>query len=421
MLDRKLLNNISDIKNNCEIRRGQFDTEQLLSLHSNLKQAQQLLEEAQQQKNQLSQLFAETIRSKGDVAPIKLKAEQNKTELQALQSDYNNIEAKFNDLWYSLPNILQSDVPVGKDETANVEVRRWGTIKNVKTEAHYDYGQKRGWFDFERATKIAMSRFTALKGDGAKLERALGQFMLDHQTAINGYTEMAVPLIVNDQTMFGTGQLPKFSEDLYKLETDSENDLYLIPTAEVPLTNLYRNEFIDLSNLPIKFCALTSCFRKEAGSYGKDVKGYLRQHQFNKVELVVLCRAEDSLALHEKMVLDAESILQALDLPYRVMLLCSGDTGFNASKCYDLEVWLPFENKYREISSCSNCTDFQARRSQIKYKDEAGESQFVHSLNGSGLAVGRTLIAVLENNIQADGRLLLPKVLRKYFDGAEYI
>jgi seryl-tRNA synthetase len=304
--------------------------------------------------------------------------------------------------------------PIGKNETENVEVRRWGDEylpKNSQILPHWEIGEKLGILDFERAVKIAQSRFVNLVGAGAALERALINFMLDQHIAAN-YIEVIPPVLVNSQTLTGTGQLPKFAEESFQCKDD---DLWLTPTAEVPVTNFYRDEILDASQLPIYHCAYTPCFRREAGSYGKDTRGLIRLHQFNKVELVKLVHPDTSEAEHQALVRSAEGILQALKLPYRVLELCTGDLGFGAAKCYDLEVWLPSANKYREISSCSNCRDFQARRAGIRFK-EAGKkgTQFVHTLNGSGLAVGRTMSAILENYQQSDGRVKIPDVLQPY-------
>jgi seryl-tRNA synthetase len=312
----------------------------------------------------------------------------------------------------TLPNLPSDTTPIGANETENVEVRRWGDeYKCDRTDIlpHWEIGEKLGILNFERAVKIAQARFVNLIGAGAALERALIQFMLNTHTA-NGYVEVAPPLLVNTASMTGTGQLPKFADDLFKC---AEDELWLIPTAEVPITNLYRDEILDGENLPVHHCAYTPCFRREAGSYGRDTRGLIRLHQFNKVELVKFVLPENSAEEHEKLVRDAESILQALKLPYRVVELCTGDIGFGAAKCYDLEVWLPTANTYREISSCSNFHDFQARRANIRFKSKGKKgTEFLHTINGSGLAVGRTMSAILENYQQPDGRILIPEVLQ---------
>ena len=330
------------------------------------------------------------------------------------------LEHRVRDALSSLPNLPDADVPDGEDETQNVEMVRWGTPRgfNFAPREHADIGPALG-LDFETGAAISGSRFTFLRGQMARLLRALGQFMLDHQTVTNGYTECAPPLLVREEALFGTGQLPKFAEDNFQT-TDGR---WLIPTAEVSLTNSVREQILADSALPIRMTALTPCFRSEAGAAGKDTRGYIRQHQFEKVELVSICRPEDSAAEHERMTAAAESILQALDLPYRKVLLCAGDMGFTAKKTYDLEVWLPGQDAYREISSISNCGDFQARRMNTRYRPESGPdgkkagTEFVHTLNGSGLAVGRTLVAVLENYQQADGSVEVPPALLPYMGG----
>ena len=331
-------------------------------------------------------------------------------------------ETRMSDLLSALPNIPHESVPVGKDESDNVEVRRWGTKPEFDFEAkdHVDLGTALGILDLDRAAKIAASRFAILNGAGARLERALINFMLDVQTRENGYAETLPPFIVNDKSLFGTGQLPKFAEDLFKLQDDRE--LYLVPTAEVPVTNYYREEIIDASQLPMRWAAYTPCFRSEAGSYGKDTRGVIRQHQFEKVELVKYALPENSYDELETLTRDAEMILQKLGLHYRTVALSTGDIGFGSAKTYDIEVWLPSQNIFREISSCSNYEAFQARRAQIRFRRAGGaKPEFVHTLNGSGLAVGRTWIAVLENYQQSDGTIVIPEALRPYMGGLEKI
>jgi seryl-tRNA synthetase len=321
----------------------------------------------------------------------------------------------------SLPNLPHPDVPIGRDANDNREVRRWGEPAEFDFPAknHWEVGEELDILDFARAAKLAGARFALYKGAGAQLERALINFMLDLHTRERGYKEMLPPALVNRAAVTGTGQLPKFEEDLFRIESP---ELFLIPTAEVPLTNIHRDEMLDREQLPVKYTAYTPCFRREAGSYGQDVRGLIRQHQFNKVELVKLAEPENSYDELEKMVQDAEEVLRRLSLPYRVVELCTGDLGFAAAKTYDLEVWLPGQVTYREISSCSNCEEFQARRAQIRYRKEArGKPIFVHTLNGSGLAVGRTLVAVLENYQQRDGTVVVPPVLRSYMGGMERI
>ena len=313
--------------------------------------------------------------------------------------------------WLTIPNMPDASVPVGKDDTENPEVRKWGepTHFDFEPKAHWDLGEDLGILDSNRAAKVSGGRFYYYLGLGARLERAVYNFMLDQHTQKDGYTEVIPPYIVNRETMTGTGQLPKFHEDMYRLEG---MEMYLIPTAEVPLTNYYRDEIIDGAKLPIYLTAFTPCFRAEAGSAGRDTRGLIRQHQFHKVEMVKFTKPEDSFDELEKLTHDAEGILQALGLPYHVVCLCTGDLGFSATKCYDIEVWFPAQNKYREISSCSNCVDFQARRANIRFRrDSKSKPEFVHTLNGSGLAVGRTVAAILENYQQADGSIVVPEVL----------
>jgi seryl-tRNA synthetase len=347
-----------------------------------------------------------------EIQALKARSPEVKQLLAELEPKERALREESNAILMTLPNLPSETTPIGANETENVEVRHWGDeYKSDRTDIlpHWEIGEKLGILNFERAVKIAQARFVNLIGAGAALERALIQFMLNTHTA-NGYVEVAPPLLVNTASMTGTGQLPKFADDSFKCVDD---DLWLIPTAEVPVTNLYRDEIFDGENLPVHHCAYTPCFRREAGSYGRDTRGLIRLHQFNKVELVKFVLPENSAEEHEKLVRDAESILQALKLPYRVVELCTGDIGFSAAKCYDLEVWLPTANTYREISSCSNFHDFQARRANIRFKSKGKKgTEFLHTLNGSGLAVGRTMSAILENYQQPDGRILIPEVLQ---------
>jgi seryl-tRNA synthetase len=347
-----------------------------------------------------------------EIQALKARSPEIKELLAELEPREKALREESNQILMTLPNLPSETTPIGANETENVEVRRWGDeYKTTRTDVppHWEIGEKLGILNFERAVKISQARFVNLIGAGAALERALIQFMLNTHTA-NGYIEVAPPLLVNTDSMTGTGQLPKFADDSFKCV---EDDLWLIPTAEVPVTNLYRDETIEAETLPIHHCAYTPCFRREAGSYGRDTRGLIRLHQFNKVELVKFVLPENSAEEHEKLVRDAESILQALKLPYRVVELCTGDIGFSAAKCYDLEVWLPNANTYREISSCSNFHDFQARRANIRFKSKGKKgTEFLHTLNGSGLAVGRTMTAILENYQQPDGRVLIPEVLQ---------
>jgi len=334
-------------------------------------------------------------------------------KIKALDEELKTHEDRMQDFLLNIPNMLHESVPEGADEDANVEVRKWGEPRkfDFKPLNHWDIAERHDIIDFERAAKIAGSRFALLKGAGARLERALMNFMLDHNTEA-GYTEVFPPILVNRQSMTGTGQLPKFEEDLFRV---ADSDFFLIPTAEVPVTNIHAQEILKEENLPIYYTAYTPCFRREAGSHGKDTRGLIRQHQFNKVEMVKFVKPEDSYEELEKLTANAEDILEQLGLPYRTVVLCSGDTGFSASKTYDIEVWLPGQGKYREISSCSNFVDYQARRAGIRFKREGKKkTEFVHTINGSGLAMGRTLVAILENFQQSDGSVEIPEALRQY-------
>ncbi|MFL6214506.1 MAG: serine--tRNA ligase [Blastocatellia bacterium] len=342
--------------------------------------------------------------------------------IAAIEEGLSAVESTLNDLLKNIPNLPDDSVPVGRDESANQEIKRWGTPPafDFTPRDHVDLATNLGLLDLERATKISGARFAILTGTGARLERALINFCLDLHTERHGYTEALPPFIVNAKTLFGTGNLPKFEGDLFKL-TDERN-LYLIPTAEVPLTNIYADEIVDGARLPIKLTAYTPCFRSEAGSYGKDTRGLIRQHQFDKVELVKITRPEESFDELEKLTRDAETVLEMMGLAYRRIALATGDMGFSAAKTYDLEVWLPSQNTYREISSCSNCTDFQARRAQIRFRREPkAKVEFAHTLNGSGLAIGRLWLAILENYQQADGSVVIPEALRSYMNGLERI
>lgn len=377
------------------------------------------LQEGQARRNEASKAIGAAM-GKGDTATAEaLKAEVGalKAKLPQLEDEERQVNAELDALLASIPNLPFADVPDGAGEEENVEVARWGTPRSFAFEPkdHSEIGPALG-LDFETGVAISGARFTFMRGQMARLNRALGQYMLDHQTGVNGYSECATPYLVRTESLFGTGQLPKFAEDNFQT-TDGR---WLIPTAEVSLTNSVREQILDEAALPIRMTALTPCFRSEAGAAGKDTKGLIRQHQFEKVELVSITRPQDSEAEHERMTAAAESVLQALGLPYRKMLLCTGDMGFGARKTYDLEVWLPGQGLYREISSCSNCGDFQARRMNARYRPAEGKgTAFVHTLNGSGLAVGRTLVAVIENYQEADGGVTVPEVLRPYMGGIE--
>ena len=419
MLDLKLLRENPDrIQAQLNRRNGSFDIQPILTLDTSRRELEQTRSHLQTRSNEIGKLVGQKMKSgaKPDDAEIlafKTEGNQIKAELSELEPREKDFKAELDRLLLQLPNLPSASTPDGKSEDENVEIKRWGDDHKPKHAVlpHYEIAEKLGIITTDRATKISQTRFIALLGAGAALERALIQFMLDTQIDA-GYIEVMPPLLVNSDSMIATGQLPKFAEESFKC---SDDDLWLIPTAEVPVTNLYRDEIIDATELPINHCAHTPCFRREAGSYGRDTRGLIRLHQFNKVELVKLVRPETSEAEHQTLLSHAEAILEALNLPYRTMELCSGDLGFGAGKCYDLEVWLPSAQTYREISSCSNFYDFQARRGNIRFKESGHKgTQFVHTLNGSGLAVGRTMAAVLENYQRSDGSIAIPEVLKRY-------
>ena len=390
---------------------------QLIELDEKLRSSQTKLQELQQERNKSSEIFGQA-RSKGeDTVELQMKLENVKAEIIKLSNETTNAKSAFMDLLVSIPNIPSDECPIGVDETANVEIRRFGEPKkfDFKPLEHHELGAKLGFMDFSRSARIAGSRFVFLYSELARLERALAQFMLDIHTKENGYTEVYVPLILEQKAMFGVGQLPKFEEDLFKTTVGS----YLIPTAEASLTNIHNGEILSEKELPLRYTAYTPCFRSEAGSAGRDTVGMLRQHQFGKVELVSITTPDKSIEEHERMTECAESILKRLNLPFRTVVLSTGDMGFSSEKTYDLEVWLPGQDKYREISSCSRCNSFQARRMNTRYKNEkTGKNEFVHTLNGSGIAVGRCLIAVMENYQQKDGSISIPDALIPYFGKA---
>ncbi len=419
MLDPKLLRGeLSDLQAKLATRGYELDVAFWMDVESKRKALQVKTEDLQAQKNAGAKKIGELKRS-GENADDLLKEMENVSEqMKAAESELRELQAIITSASLAIPNLPDDSVPVGADENDNVEVRRWGTPRafDFAIKDHTDIGEGLGLLDFEMASKLTGSRFSVLKGQLARLNRALVQFMLDTHVA-RGYTEMYVPYMVNSDSLQGTGQLPKFEEDLFKLRGDKE--YYLIPTSEVPLTNSVRDSIIDVADLPIKLTAHTPCFRSEAGSAGRDTRGLIRQHQFEKVEMVQIVEATTSMQALEEMTAQAESILQALELPYRVITLCTGDMGFGAVKTYDIEVWLPSQNTYREISSCSNCGDFQARRMLARTKN-GKKTELVHTLNGSGLAVGRTLLAILENHQNADGTVNIPKALQPYM-GCEKI
>ena len=377
-------------------------------------------EELRHQLKKGSDQIAELKRNKQPCEDATTALREIRDRIQTMDVELRTTEERLQDQALRIPNIPHESVPPGKDEHENVEVRKWGIPPEFSfpAKSHQDLGEALGILDFKRATKIAGARFCVSMGVGALLERALANFMLDCHTQEHGYTEVLPPMLVNRPSMTGTGQLPKFAEDLFHLP---EEDFFLIPTAEVPVTNLLREEILDAEQLPLRLVAYTSCFRREAGSYGKDTQGLIRMHQFQKVELVNFVRPEDSYDQLERLTQAAESILQKLGLPYRVVALCSGDLGFSAAKTYDLEVWLPSQQRYREISSCSNFEAFQARRANIRFRSKKDKPQFLHTLNGSGLAIGRTVVAILENYQQADGTVIIPEVVRPYMHGLDRI
>lgn len=420
MLDLKLIRENSElVQNKLNSRGSNYDIQPIVELDRQQKELEKSRSQLQARSNEIGKLVGQKMKSGSkpdDPEILALKGEGNdlKAKLSELEPQEKEIKAQIEALLLTLPNLPSDSTPVGKDETENVLVRTWGDEYKPQADnllPHWEIGEKLGILNTEKATKVAQSRFVLLLGAGAALERALIQFMLDQQTAA-GYLEVLPPFLINSTSLTATGQLPKFAEESFKC---AEDDLWLAPTAEVPVTNLYRDEILSAEDLPIYHCAYTPCFRREAGSYGKDTRGLIRLHQFNKVELVKLVRPETSEQEHEQLVQNAEAILQALKLPYRVLELCTGDLGFGAAKCYDLEVWLPSAGTYREISSCSNFRDFQARRGNIRFKETGQKgTQFVHTLNGSGLAVGRTMAAVLENYQQPDGSVKIPEVLQPY-------
>ncbi|MFA4966618.1 MAG: serine--tRNA ligase [Candidatus Margulisiibacteriota bacterium] len=370
-------------------------------------------DELKKQRNELSLKVGQMKKAGQDASSVMSQTREIGDKIKEFEEKIRAEEEALDNVILYIPNIPDQSVPIGSDAGSNVEIRKWGEPRkfSFKPRSHDELGEKLGLLNFDQAAKISGSRFVVYHGLGAALERALINFMLETHTGENGYKEVFAPLLVNPQSMRGTGQLPKFEEDLFKCRDD---ELYLIPTAEVSVTNLHRDEILNSSDLPISYCCYSPCFRREAGSYGKDVKGIIRQHQFNKVELVKFCAPEKSHEEHEKLTADAEKILQKLNLPYRVVSLCTGDLGFSSAKTYDLEVWFPSEGKYREISSCSNFGDFQARRADIRFKKAGGKPEFVHTLNGSGLAVGRAFAAILENYQTEDGHIDIPEVLTAF-------
>lgn len=414
---QQLRNELDTVVTRLAARKFVFPVEVFKALEAQRKTIQTNTENLQAKRNAASRQIG-IAKSKGeDASAILAEVAGLGDELKAAEAQLNDIQANMLALMQNVPNLPHESVPVGQDESQNVEVRRWGTPRqfDFAVKDHADVGAPLG-LDFDTGAKLSGARFTFMQGQIAKLHRAIAQFMLDTQTEKHGYTECYTPYMVNRETLVGTGQLPKFEEDLFAVP-HNDSTLYLIPTSEVTLTNTVRDEIVPLDRLPIKLTAHTPCFRSEAGSYGRDTKGMIRQHQFDKVEMVQIVHPDTSYRVLEEMVGHAEAILQALELPYRVVSLCTGDMGFGATKTYDLEVWLPAQNTYREISSVSNCEAFQARRLQARFRNANGKPELLHTLNGSGLAVGRTLVAVLENNQQSDGSVTIPKALQPYMGG----
>ena len=420
MLDPKLLRNeLETTAERLAIKGYELDQTRFNQLEEQRKMLQVETQDLQQQRNQKSKEIGMAKGRGEDIEPLKQAVDRLGGDLKEKEQALQLILTQLNDILLGMPNLPDASVPVGKDESDNEEVRRWGEAKDFDFDVkdHVELGEKLGLLDFETAAKLTGSRFAVIHGDLATLHRALAQLMLDIHTRSHGYQEVNVPFIVNSDSLRGTGQLPKFKEDLFPLECDSE--YYLIPTAEVTVTNLWRDQIAKAEQLPLKYVAHTPCFRSEAGSYGKDTRGMIRQHQFEKVEMVQLVHPAQSWQALEEIVGQAEAVLQALELPYRVVNLCGGDLGFSAAKTYDIEVWLPAQETYREISSCSNFLDFQTRRMQARWREQDQKPQLMHSLNGSGLAVGRTLVAVLENHQNADGIVTVPEVLRHYMRGID--
>jgi seryl-tRNA synthetase len=424
MLDPKLLRSeLNTVADRLAIKRYDLDITAFTALEAQRKGQQLAAEALQQERNAYSKTMGKLIgeaKSKGeDIEPLKAKGEQLKNDSVAADAALASIQEELDAMLQGIPNIPHISVPAGNDETDNVEVRRWGTPRTFEfaVKDHVDLGDALNGLDFDTAAKITGARFSQMRGGLASLHRALTQFMLNTHIQEHGYEEVYVPYIVNRESLYGTGQLPKFEEDLFKLDDDRE--FYLIPTAEVPITNIYRNEIVD--SLPIKLVSHTPCFRSEAGSYGRDTRGMIRQHQFETVEMVQFVHPDKSWDALEGLVGHAEAILQKLDLPFRTVILCGGDLGFSAAKTYDIEVWLPSQEKYREISSCSNFADFQARRMKTRFRNAEGKPELLHTLNGSGLAVGRTLLAVMENYQQADGSIAVPEVLQPLMNGQTVI
>ncbi len=425
MLDSKLVRTQpQEVAKKLATRGFTLDVKRIEALEEQRKRVQVITEQLQAERNAHAKTIGQAKQKGEDIAPLLAEVAQLGNDLETNKKELENIQAELDAILLSIPNLPDDTVPIGRDEEDNVEVRRWGNPRqfDFAIKDHVDLGAKHGWLDFETAAKLSGARFAVLRGPIARLHRALAQFMINLHTEVNGYEEAYTPYLVQAATLQGTGQLPKFEEDLFKLPRVNEADLYLIPTAEVTLTNLVAGQILEAKQLPLKFVAHSPCFRSEAGASGKDTRGMIRQHQFDKVEMVRIVEPSTSMQALEELTANAEKVLQLLELPYRVINLCTGDMGFGAVKTYDIEAWIPSQNKYREISSCSNCGDFQARRMLARYRNPiTNKAELVHTLNGSGLAVGRTLVAVLENYQQADGTITIPEILKPYMGGLEYI
>ena len=425
MLDSKLIRSqLQDVAQRLATRGFQLDVAGFEALEARRKEVQTRTEQLQAERNTRSKAIGQAKARGEDIVPLLAEVDRMGSDLEQGKQELEVIQVELDNLMLNIPNLPDASVPLGADEDGNVEVRRWGTPAtfNFPVQDHVALGEQHGWLDFETAAKLSGARFALLRGPIARLHRALAQFMINLHTDEHGYEEAYTPYLVQAGALQGTGQLPKFEEDLFKISREDQADLYLIPTAEVSLTNIVAGAILEAQQLPLKFVAHTPCFRSEAGASGRDTRGMIRQHQFDKVEMVQIVEPGKSAEALESLTGNAEKVLQLLGLPYRVLALCTGDMGFSAVKTYDLEVWVPSQDKYREISSCSNCSDFQARRMQARYRNaETGKPELVHTLNGSGLAVGRTLVAVLENYQQADGSIRVPDVLKPYMGGVEII
>jgi seryl-tRNA synthetase len=425
MLDSKLVRTqLHEVAERLATRGFVLDVARFEALEAQRKTVQTRTEQLQAERNSRSKSIGQAKQRGEDIAPLLAEVDQMGSDLEQGKHELDGIQRELDTLLLNVPNLPDASVPVGADEDGNVEVSRWGTPRSFDfpVQDHVALGEQHGWLDFETAAKLSGARFALLRGPIARLHRALAQFMINLHTSEHGYEEAYTPYLVQAPALQGTGQLPKFEEDLFKISREGEADLYLIPTAEVSLTNIVAGEILDPKQLPLKLVAHTPCFRSEAGASGRDTRGMIRQHQFDKVEMVQIVEPSHSFEALEGLTANAERVLQLLELPYRKLALCTGDMGFSAVKTYDLEVWVPSQDKYREISSCSNCGDFQARRMQARYRNpETGKPELLHTLNGSGLAVGRTLVAVLENYQQADGSIRVPAVLKPYMGGIEII